>query len=118
MANAQFEQMFGWLPGGLLGRPDRSVFASDDDHAALSARLAPTLARGEAVDVEWRLARRDGSRFQARLRAKAIDPHQPTTAGTIWSRSPGVNAIGPVSRGCGLPALRSACRSRALLHLR
>ncbi len=84
MANAQFEQMFGWPPGGLVGQPGRSVFGSDDDYAALTAALGPALSRGEAVDTEWRMARRDGSLFQARLRAKAIDPLQPTTAGTIW----------------------------------
>ena len=84
MANAQFEQMFGWPPGGLVGQPGRSVFPSDADYAALSASVGPALGRGDAVDTECQVARRDGSTFQARLRAKAIDPRQPATSGTIW----------------------------------
>jgi PAS domain S-box-containing protein len=84
MANAQFEQMFGWPPGGLVGQPGRSVFPSDADYAALSASVGPALGRSEAVDTECQVARRDGSTFQARLRAKAIDPRQPATSGTIW----------------------------------
>ena len=84
MANAQFEQMFGWPPGSLVGQPSHSVFSAEDNAAALMALLRPPLARGEAVDIEWQLSRRDGSRFQARLRAKAIDPHQPAASGTIW----------------------------------
>ena len=84
MANAQFEQMLGWPPGGLLGQPGRSVFPSDAAYGALSAAVGPALARGDAVDTECLLTRRDGSTFQARLRAKAIDPRQPATSGTIW----------------------------------
>jgi PAS domain S-box-containing protein len=84
MANAQFEQMLGWAPGGLVGQPGRSVFPSDADYATLSAAVGPALGRGDAVDTECLLARRDGSTFQARLRAKAIDPRQPANSGTIW----------------------------------
>ena len=84
LANAQFERIFGWSSGSLVGQPGRAVWASDEDYAALSAQVGPTLGRGEAVDIERQALRRDGSLFRLRLRAKAIDPSRPADIGTIW----------------------------------
>ena len=84
MANAQFERMFGWPPGGLVGQPGRVVWASDADYKALARDAVPLLARGESIDLERRAARRDGSSFLMRVRAKAIDPDNPAGSGTIW----------------------------------
>ena len=81
MANAQFERMFGWPPGGLVGQPGRVVWASDADYEALARDIGPLLARGESIDLERRAARRDGSSLLMRMRAKASTPTtRPTVA--------------------------------------
>ena len=84
LANAQFERMYGWPNGTLVGQPGRAVWANDADYDALSREVGPALLRGEAVDVERAGLRRDGSHFLMRLRGKAIDPADPGASGTIW----------------------------------
>ena len=84
LANAQFEQMYGFAAGTLVGQPGRTVWADDAQYAALGSEVGPALQRGEAVDVERPARRRDGSAFVVRLRARAIDPQNPSTSGTIW----------------------------------
>jgi PAS domain S-box-containing protein len=84
MANAHFEALFGWPSGSLIGQPGRVVWPSDADYEALGREIGPLLARGEAIDIERRVLRRDGSPFLLRMRAKAIDPHLPAESGTIW----------------------------------
>ena len=84
LANAQFERMFGWPAGTLVGQPGRAVWAEDADYEAVGREVGPALARGESVDVERTGLRRDGSHFLMRLRAKAIDPAEPDASGTIW----------------------------------
>ncbi len=84
LANAQFERMYGWPVGLLAGRPLQALWSDAAHYETLQRELGPALARGEAVDVERQGQRRDGSRFQVRLRAKAIDPANPAESGTIW----------------------------------
>ena len=84
LANAQFERMYGWPNGTLVGQPGRAVWANDADYDGLSREVGPALLRGEAVDVERTGLRRDGSHFLMRLRGKAIDPADPANSGTIW----------------------------------
>lgn len=84
LVNAHFEQMFGWPPGGLVDQPGRVLWPSDASFEAVRCEIGPRRARGEAVDVEDTGQRRDGSPLRMRLRAKAIDPRQPATNGTIW----------------------------------
>jgi PAS domain S-box-containing protein len=83
-ANARCEQMFGWPPGGLTGQPGRVVWPSMTDYEAVGRDIGPTLAAGEQAETERVMARRDGSRFLARILAKAVDPVNPSTGGTIW----------------------------------
>ncbi len=84
LANPRFEQMFGWAPGTLVGEPGSRVWPSAEDYAALGRELGPVLARGEPIDVERFMARRDGSRFRCRLLARAVDPSHPGRGATIW----------------------------------
>ena len=84
LANPAFEQMYGWLPGGLVGKPGQVVWASDEAYAEVGAIVGPPLLRGEQVELERVMKRRDGSTFLARLLAKAIDPTHPAKGGTIW----------------------------------
>jgi len=46
--------------------------------------VGPALGRGEAVELERRGRRKDGSTFLARVRGRAIDPDRPAEGGTVW----------------------------------
>ncbi len=84
LANPSFEQMFGWPAGALVGQGGE---VTSVDHAAyedLGAQIGPALSRGEAVEFERTMKRRDGSTFLCRLLARPIDPTHPAKGGTIW----------------------------------
>ncbi len=82
--NARYEQMFGWPPGALVGRPVSVVWPSVEAHAQMRKEVSPMLAAGQPIDTERELARRDGTRFWGRMRAQAVDPRNPTRSGTVW----------------------------------
>ena len=84
MANARFEQMYGWGADGLAGLPLQALWNDPVQFEALRLAVGPALLRGEAIDLERQGRRRDGSGFTVRLRAKAIDPLNLTHGGTIW----------------------------------
>ena len=84
LANAEFERMIGWPGGSLIGESGAVVWASEADYAEVGRLVAPALARGEAVEIEREVRRRDGSRFLARLRAGVVDAERPTEGGTVW----------------------------------
>jgi PAS domain S-box-containing protein len=83
MTNARFDEMFGWPRGALHNQPQRVVLPSDQAFDAIADQVSPALSRGEQVDIEVPMMRRDGSTFTGRLLAKALDPAQPAS-GTIW----------------------------------
>jgi diguanylate cyclase (GGDEF)-like protein/PAS domain S-box-containing protein len=81
--NPRAEELFGWPAGTLVGQLD-AVFLPDDASCdALRGTVRPLLRVGKIVDLETRLARRDGSTFVAHLIARAIDPAAPRL-GTVW----------------------------------
>jgi PAS domain S-box-containing protein len=84
LANPKFEQMFGWPPGALIGQPGHVTSVDQADYDALGRQYGPSLARGEAVEFERTMKRRDGSTFLCRLLARPIDPTHPSQGGTIW----------------------------------
>jgi PAS domain S-box-containing protein len=84
LANPSFEQMFGWPAGALVGQ-DGDVTAVDRaSYEEMGALYGPPLSRGEAVEFERTMKRRDGSLFLCRLLARPIDPTHPAKGGTIW----------------------------------
>ncbi len=84
LTNARYEEMMGWSPGSLIGMPGSVVWPSTQAYEEIGAYAGPLLAKGEPIDVERELARRDGSTFWARIRARAVDPRNPKDSGTIW----------------------------------
>ncbi len=84
LANPWAEQMFGWLPGGLIGQHGSVVWPDMDAWRAAGAELGPQLVQGQRAEAEREMRRRDGSLFLARLLAKAVDPDHPSKGGTIW----------------------------------
>jgi PAS domain S-box-containing protein len=84
LANAEFERMIGWPGGSLIGQSGVVVWKSEVDYAEVGREIGPALARGEKVEIEREVRRRDGSCFLARLRAAVVDAQQPTGGGTVW----------------------------------
>jgi PAS domain S-box-containing protein len=84
LANAHFEQIYGWGPGEIIGQSGEAVWTSDEDYAELGRQVGPPLARGEAIEVERLARRKDGSHFLVRARGRAIDPTRPADSGTVW----------------------------------
>jgi len=83
MTNARFDEMFGWPRGALQDQQQRALWPSEAAHGTMSDEVGPALSRGEQVDVEMTMMRRDGSTFTGRVLAKALDPARPAS-GTIW----------------------------------
>ncbi len=84
LANPKFAQMFGWEGDALVGQPGAVVWPSGEAYAAMGREIGPALARGEPIDVERTMVRRDGSSFVCRLLARAVDPTHPSRGSTIW----------------------------------
>ena len=84
ITNARFEEIFGWSSASLIGMPASVIWPSSQTYEEFCAREVPALLRGEPVDIERELARRDGTRFWARIRARAVDPNNPEQAGMVW----------------------------------
>ncbi|WP_300453892.1 PAS domain S-box protein [Accumulibacter sp.] len=81
--NARAEELFGWPAGTLLGQPDAVFLPSNGAGNSLRQTVRPLLRVGKVVDLETRLARRDGSTFIAHLIARTIEPANPRL-GTVW----------------------------------
>lgn len=81
--NTRFAGMFGYGPADLAGQEVAPLFTGQESFDDLRAIVAPRLAAGETVDLEWRMRRRGGDEFWCRLLAKAVSPSKPSE-GTIW----------------------------------
>ena len=82
--NPAFEAMLGWPPGAIVGQPGATVWPSEEAYAAIGRQIGPVLARGEPIEIECEIRRRDGSLFLCRMLARAVDPRHPSQGGTIW----------------------------------
>jgi PAS domain S-box-containing protein len=84
MVNPAFEEMLGWPRGALVGQAGRVVWPDDEAYERIGREVGPALARGERVEIEAEIARRDGSRILCRMLACAVDPQHPSKGGTVW----------------------------------
>ena len=84
MANPRLEQMLGWPSGQLVGQHISEVWPSTADYEAVFETYRPLLLRGEPIEFERTLQRRDGSQFLCRLQANAVDAHDPSRGSAIW----------------------------------
>jgi diguanylate cyclase (GGDEF)-like protein/PAS domain S-box-containing protein len=75
--NRRLEQMLGYAPGELHGKPTRVWYASDEQWGAAGEEAYRRLASGEIIEGDSRLARRDGSRFWCRALGRSLDPSAP-----------------------------------------
>jgi len=81
--NPRLEEMFGYAPGGLVGRSSSVLFASDEEYAEVGSRVFGELREGRAFADERRLKRKDGSTLWCKVVGRAIDPAHPED-GAIW----------------------------------
>ncbi|SBT08263.1 Diguanylate cyclase/phosphodiesterase with PAS/PAC sensor(S) [Candidatus Accumulibacter aalborgensis] len=81
--NPRAEELFGWAAGTLVGQPDLVFYPNNEACEALRREARSRLSVDQSVNLETRLARRDGGTFVAHLVARAIDPDAPGL-GTVW----------------------------------
>ena len=81
--NPKFSEIYGWPHGELVGQPGSVFYLSAQHYAEIGQLASPILARGEHLDLEIPMRRKDGSTVYCHMRAKAINPAN-TAEGTIW----------------------------------
>jgi len=80
--NTRYEEMYGYEPGELDGKPTFVLYATAEQHAQAAAVYEP-LARGETSRrVELR-RRKDGTTFWTRADGRAVDAREPHK-GSVW----------------------------------
>lgn len=81
--NERFGEMFGWQAHELVGLPTYLVHRDRASFDAFAAQVTEVFDRGERLDMELQMKKRDGTLFWCRLLAKSIDP-QDGSKGTIF----------------------------------
>ncbi len=74
-ANRSLHHMLGYEPYHLVGQPTRVWYKDDATWEKIGQESLAPIARGDTFRVEVELVRRDGSRFWARVNARAVDEH-------------------------------------------
>lgn len=88
--SAGMERIFRAEPGGMVGHPTREWYANEEDYHEVGKALYAELVKDQQnrreltlLRRELTLVRRDGSRFDAVLRGRAIDPSN-LDRGSVW----------------------------------
>jgi len=80
--NRRMEQMYGYAPGELNGKPTAVTYAEGADQAKVPEWYAQ-MARGETHSHVLPARRKDGSVFWERASGRAMDPADPAK-GAVW----------------------------------
>jgi len=81
--NAKMEELFGYPPGGIPGLSVRALYPDIEAWDAARRETARDFCAGRVHMAEYRLARRDGSYFWARLSGRPFDMNQPKGR-SVW----------------------------------
>jgi diguanylate cyclase (GGDEF)-like protein/PAS domain S-box-containing protein len=81
--NSKMEQLFGYGPGEIKGQSVRAFYAGHADWAAARSQTAADFRAGRVNSSEYRLVRKDGSRFWARLSGRPFDLARPDGR-SVW----------------------------------
>ena len=81
--NRRLEQIFGYGPGELDGRPTRLMYRTDDDYRVVGEEAYRDVRRLGQHQREQILVRRDGTPFWCRLQGKLVDADNPA-AGHVF----------------------------------
>ena len=71
--NRRMEEMYGFAPGELNGKPTAITYAAESDYAKV-AESYPQMARGQTHTHVLQSRRRDGTVFWQRATGRAVDP--------------------------------------------
>jgi PAS domain S-box-containing protein len=82
--NRQMATIFGYTPEMMPGLKIRRLHASQDTYAHFTTTAPARLAKGEVIQEEVVMQRRDGMPFWCSLQVKAIDPAV-LTRGVVWT---------------------------------
>ncbi|MGH8703900.1 MAG: PAS domain S-box protein, partial [Burkholderiales bacterium] len=80
--NRRMEDMYGYGPGELNGKPTWVTYAEETDHAQVAAAYA-RMALGQVHTHVMPAKRKDGSIFWERSTGRAVDPAEPAK-GSVW----------------------------------
>jgi diguanylate cyclase (GGDEF)-like protein/PAS domain S-box-containing protein len=80
--NRRMEEMYGFAPGELNGKPTLVIYATESDYA-LAEQGYKEMARGQSYTLAMQAKRRDGSVFWQRSTGRAVDPADPAR-GSVW----------------------------------
>jgi diguanylate cyclase (GGDEF)-like protein/PAS domain S-box-containing protein len=80
--NRRYEEMYGYAPGGLDGKPTTILYANPDDYGKAQYAYAH-LALGHTSRRTELRRRKDGSTFWSRTDGRAVDPQEPHK-GSVW----------------------------------
>jgi diguanylate cyclase (GGDEF)-like protein/PAS domain S-box-containing protein len=80
--NRRYEEMYGYAPGELLGKPISILYANAEDFASAAAAY-DLLARGQTARRVQLRRRKDGTTLWSRGDGRAVDPHDPLK-GSVW----------------------------------
>src|SRR5688572_21564825 len=81
--NRRYEEMYGYAPGELVGKPTALLYARDED-LANAASAYDQLRRGMTLSRIEQRKRKDGSVFWTRAAGRAVDPQDPLK-GSVWT---------------------------------
>ncbi len=82
-ANRQLHTITGWAPWELVGQSTRIWYTDETSWQNDGDSLYDPAWRGETSTREMQMARRDGSRFWARLTGRAVDADD-RSRGSVW----------------------------------
>ena len=80
--NRRMEEMYGFGPGELNGKPASITYAAEGDYALATESYAE-MARGQTHTHVTSARRRDGTMFWERSTGRAVDPGDPAR-GAVW----------------------------------
>jgi len=80
--NRRMEEMYGFAPGELNGKPTSVTYAEESDYAKVADSYAQ-MARGQTHTHVLQARRRDGTVFWQRATGRAVDPADPAR-GSVW----------------------------------
>ena len=80
--NRRYEEMYGYAPGELVGKPISILYTNQEDFATAPAAYE-LLARGQTARRVQLRRRKDGTTLWSRADGRAVDPHDPMK-GSVW----------------------------------
>ena len=80
--NRRMEEMYGFAPGELNGKPTSVAYAAESDYVLATESYAE-MARGQTHTHVMQAKRRDGTVFWERSTGRAMDPGDPAR-GSVW----------------------------------